>query len=331
MIWITLTLALAQNPPAMPDNTETVKKLEWMIGHWSGSGEQEQFGKYTDEYTFEWTLNKNFVKVTQTVNSPDMTLWHSTGLLGWDVMKKQFLWFQFGLDGTIGWVRSKDDKVDDVVVMEGQLTGGGPFANFRTTFKKNGKDAMHSKVEFKGDKEDTLFYQHDLKRVEKAPEHKVGKMMDEKVAEANAEKIKKFDWMIGTWIGSGDMPGFGKFESEFTFAKIEGDMFVKHDYTMRVDGKVVWHDTGITGYDVDKKKYVNFAFGMDGTIGWGEEVKSEGDTSSYEGETFGPNESGQFRSSLTKVDADTMSFKCEMKKGDEWKDYGGETSFKRKK
>lgn len=325
MTWSTLAcLALCALQPRMADNTEAMKKVEWIVGDWSGSGEMKDMGKYTYDISFEWTLNRNFLKVTQTVRTAEAVLWHSTGLLGWDTQKKQFAWFQFGFDGTVGWTRTKDAGDDGLIVMEGRLTGGGPFSSFRTTFKRSGKDAMNNRIEFKGEKEDTLFASTDFKRAAKAAEHKV--------QAEDAGHLKRMDWVLGTWVGSGELPGAGKYEDEQRFEKTHSGNFIRNDYWMRVDGKVVWHDTGLIGFDVDRKKYVGVNFGMDGTIGWHEgDGPDDGGTFTWEGASVGPNENVTFRATVRKIDADTSTLKIEKKEGDKWVPYAPEQTRKRKK
>lgn len=327
MKWIAFVLLAAaesQDPPAMPDNSKAMKKLDWIAGSWVGSGETDELGKYTDDISFDWTLNRNFLKVDQTVRTGEGVLWHSTGLLGWDFKKKQFAWFQFGLDGTIGWTRTTDEGEDGVIVMDGQLTGGGPFSSFRSTFRKTGDGAMHNKVEFKTKDGLTPFVDTEFKKLDRLPERKAVEFKD-------GGHLKGLEWMVGTWVGEGEMPGFGKYEDEYRLEWIHGRNFIKNDYWMRAGGKVVWHDTGMIGYDVDRKKFVGVNFGIDGTIGWGEGGETEPATFTWEGETVGPTENIRFRATLRKIDGDTLSLKIEKKNGDAWVEYAPEQMRKRKK
>jgi hypothetical protein len=314
-------IALLQ--PKMADNAKEMKQVEWIVGAWSGEGEMKEAGKYTYDIDFSWTLNKNFLKVTETLKTREAMMWHSTGLLGWDTQKKQFAWFHFGFDGTIGWTRTKGAGAEGLMVMEGQLTGGGPFANFRVTFKQTGKDGMNSRIEFKGEKEDRLFLSTDFKRAKQGAEHKV--------EAKDAGRLQKFEWMIGTWIGHGETPGIGKYEEEYVLARAHSGNFIRNDYWMRVDGKVVWHDTGLIGFDVDKRKHVATNFGMDGTIGGGEAANEDGDTCTWEGELTGPGQTGKYRSTVKRVDADTMSMTCERMDGEKWVPQGPQGTLKRKK
>ncbi len=322
-MWTTLAcLAVCALQPGVADNTAAMRKVEWLVGEWAGAGELSDMGKYGYDIGFEWALGRNFLKVTQTVKTAEATLWHSTGFFGWDAKKKQFVWFQFGFDGTVGWTRTKDAGEEALVVMEGRLSGGGPFSNFRTTFKKTGKDAMNNRLEFLGGKEPQLFTATDFTRQAKAAAHKA--------PADDAGHMKKAEWVLGSWVATWEEGS--EFDDEYRFEKVQNGNFIRSEYTLRKRGKVVWQDAGMIGYDAERKKYVVLNFGMDGTIGWTEgDDPADGDCFVQEGETVGPNESLKFRATFRKVDADTMSAKMEKKEGERWVPMELERIRKRKK
>lgn len=320
---ITILMAAVAFQQELPDNAEAMKKVAWIVGAWEGKGKTEEFGESTDSLVIEPTLKGNFLRIVQTVKGGDMTLWHSTGLLGWDTQKKQFVWFQFGFDGTIGWVRTGGDDVAEKLVMDGQLTGGGPFASFRTTFTRTGDDTLSNRLEFKEGDTLTLFAATEYKKLKEAPK-------EEAVAAEDAGHLKSMAWVIGTWVGDGEWQG-AKYEDEHTYSWAHSGNFIKNEYKMRINDEVVWTDMGLVGYDVDRKKLVNIQFGIDGTIGWGEGEPAEDATFSWEGETFGPSENLKFRSTVTKVDEDTMKLSIEKRDGEKWVPYMPEMTKKRKK
>lgn len=88
----------------------------------------------------------------------------------------------------------------------------------------------------------------------------------------NSAHMKRFAWVIGAWAGSGTMPGYGKHEFRSEFSWTLNRNFIKTSYWMTIGGKVIWHDTGLLGWDRQKKKLVTFTFGFDGTIGGGEQL-----------------------------------------------------------
>ena len=61
-------------------------------------------------------------------------------------------------------------------------------------------------------------------------------------------------FLVGTWHGSGEIPGMGKFTDEITYEWAMDKNFLKASYTAKADGKVVWTDISMMGWDADQKK-----------------------------------------------------------------------------
>ncbi len=71
----------AAQDPKMPQTHEHLKPYAWLIGTWDGKGEMGG-QKYTDEYVYEWTHNKNFMKSNYTMkDASGKVLWNDTGML----------------------------------------------------------------------------------------------------------------------------------------------------------------------------------------------------------------------------------------------------------
>ena len=70
------------------------------------------------------------------------------------------------------------------------------------------------------------------------------------------KNLKPMSWMIGTWTGSGEAEGIGKYKDEYRFGWTLKKNFIKSEYRMWVDGKIAWQDTSMIGWDKDKKKRV---------------------------------------------------------------------------
>jgi hypothetical protein len=83
--------------------------------------------------------------------------------------------------------------------------------------------------------------------------------------------------------------------------------FIKNDYWMWIDGTLVWHDTGVIGWDRDKKAFASFLFGMDGTIGGSLKITTEAKTLVLEGKTNSRSPYARYRTKMSHVDAQTMS------------------------
>lgn len=129
-----------------PDNTEHLKQLEWLAGTWDGKGTFD--GKpYTSETTYEWTMNRNFLRVHYAAKMGEQVVWQDTTMIGWDRQKKKLVWFTFGLDGSIGGGEQQESKEKDVWVIEGGIPGDTAFAKTRTYLRRTGTDSLKSTIQ----------------------------------------------------------------------------------------------------------------------------------------------------------------------------------------
>ena len=142
---------LDPDPSTAPDNRAQMQKLSWMIGAWVGDGEMPGYGKYTFRYALSWTLNQNFIEQDYTMKVGNLIAWHNTGMIGWDVDKREFATFTFGIDGSIGRGRQIDPKtvgiqgvkgVEQALVFEGGTTGNSPFRRYRFLIMKGKDDTL---------------------------------------------------------------------------------------------------------------------------------------------------------------------------------------------
>ena len=130
-----------------------------------------------------------------------------------------------------------------------------------------------------------------------------------------SEHVKPLEWMVGTWEGEGsldEMPFKATVKCEWAMNK----NFIRSSFSAKAGDQIMWEDTGMFGWDRDKKKLVMFSFGMDGTIGTGDEVAStEKDT--WILDTKLNSEDPRFkegRAIIKRIDADTYSDTAQMKK-----------------
>src|SRR5262249_30000693 len=130
-----------------------------------------------------------------------------------------------------------------------------------------------------------------------------------------SEHLKPLAFLVGTWQSSGEFPGVGKYTDEMVYEWAMDKNFLKSTYTMKsADGKVAWTDVSMIGWDPEQKKLVGFTFGMDGSIGRGVELPSKKE-GTWVFEAKGTNaEFKESRSTLSKVDDDTVSMLIETKK-----------------
>lgn len=115
---------------------EHLKPLEFLAGDWQGKGEYGGRGSCEAEYTYEWILNKNFLRKTVVAKAMGQVAYSATELIGWDVDKKKIVVFSFAADGTYGLGWGTVEK--DALVVEGTNVGPAIVREWRSTFKKDG-------------------------------------------------------------------------------------------------------------------------------------------------------------------------------------------------
>jgi hypothetical protein len=133
------------------------------------------------------------------------------------------------------------------------------------------------------------------------------------------EQIAELQYLVGTWRGEGTCPMGGKFQDEMTYELVQNGNFLRHKYGMWMDGKLVWTDEGILGYDAELKKYVGFTFGQDGTIGRAEGELKDG-VLVLDGRSSGPSPFKEYRCTSKKLDRDRVEVSCSVKEGGKYKE-----------
>jgi len=146
---------------------------------------------------------------------------------------------------------------------------------------------------------------------------------------AQNEHLKPMEWIIGTWAGETEFQGM-KYKDEYVYEWTLNKNFIKHTYKAWRKGKLFWTDSGMMGWDARRKKLVSVTFGMDGSIGWGEEGFKKGETWSWEGNVTGPEPIEKYRALFRRVDHDTFVSEVQIKKGDKFVTYSKGT-YRRKK
>ena len=89
--------------------------------------------KFSKDWRFAWTANKNAVLITQLVSVNGKTVGQLDSLFGWDKGKQQIVGAGFSTDGGVGggWTINADDET---------LTITANSSNW--VFKKMGKDTL---------------------------------------------------------------------------------------------------------------------------------------------------------------------------------------------
>jgi len=124
----------------LPGNYEHLKKLEPLIGTWTGefvapqdwpTANIKKGDKLTVTSTYKWDLNKSAISNHQTIGVPDSDpVWQATWLIGWDTANKRIVCFAF--ENTGGHQVIDDWEIQgDKVTAKGK--GSDPFGR-KTTF-----------------------------------------------------------------------------------------------------------------------------------------------------------------------------------------------------
>ena len=125
---------------ALPGNYEHLKKLEPLIGTWTGefvsphdwpTANIKKGDKLTLTSTYKWDLNKSIISNHQTMGVPGSDpVWQATFLIGWDTANKRIVCFAF--ENTGGHQVVDDWEIQgDKVTAKGK--GSDPFGR-KTTF-----------------------------------------------------------------------------------------------------------------------------------------------------------------------------------------------------
>jgi hypothetical protein len=131
--------AVAQEK-GLPGNYEHLKKLEHLIGTWTGefvsphdwpTANVKKGDKLTHTLTYKWGLNKSIITNHQAWHQPGSDpVWQGTFLIGWDTLNKRIVSFSFENTGGHQ-VIDKWEIQADKVTLRGK--GSDPFGN-ETTF-----------------------------------------------------------------------------------------------------------------------------------------------------------------------------------------------------
>lgn len=317
MMTLGLILAL-QDPP--PNHQEHLKRLEFLIGSWTGKGKSPQ-GEFEEDVSFEWSHGRNFVRHTSVMKSGGKTAWTFTGMIGWDADQKKLSEFFFGLDGRIGWGVQADEAPKDDFTLEGRAAGPDRVLPFRVRVRKAESDRLsithYSEKDGKTQETGTILYDRRKDKPEEPP------------APTGSERMKPFEFLAGSWTGTAQL-GDMKVVEETTYEWVQGGHFLRTSMKITSEGQVVYTATGMIGWDVEKKKYIWFHFGMEGSIGWSTGDAPVKDAFVIEGALRGDPTVKDYRMKYTILGRDKYAYEMEIKQGDAWVPFLAATAERRK-
>lgn len=190
---VLLALSLCAAPAsAGPDSLEA---YSWLIGVWTGKGTSPEGGEVTEEYAYEWTQNRKFMKTTYVARAGEKVVWTDVGMVAIDPATGSLFGFNFGMDGSIGWGQSVGETSAESFLMEGNVVGPDLTPAFRFRMKRVGEDAIELTLESKqGDAWVPQAPQtyHRKEKPEIAP-------YTEPAVETPPEAIARLEPFVGSW------------------------------------------------------------------------------------------------------------------------------------
>ena len=141
-----------------------------------------------------------------------------------------------------------------------------------------------------------------------------GFMPQEEGASRTPDRLKELAWFIGTWTSEGEITGGEKYTDQHKVRWMKGRMFIRADYVMKVNGKVVHTAISIIGYDEAKDKIVVSIFASSGGIAHTEEVRTDKkDTWKFQGKASVHGFVVEERATQVKVSDDKFTILVEVK------------------
>lgn len=130
-------------PCPEPDEVSTpepLKALAPLVGTWSGSGTAAGDREVSIETTFEWRLNRTFLRRQQVVKDADGAAIETVEWIGWDPERKEIAAFVFDADGSAA--RALARMEDGALLVE--FSGG---ATTRTRHRLDGEGRLDLLIE----------------------------------------------------------------------------------------------------------------------------------------------------------------------------------------
>ncbi len=124
---------------------ERLKPLEPLLGTWVGEGEMPGVGKYSEEITYAWALNKAYIRMTYKMSAGGKDLDTGEGYVGWDAEAEKLTAYWFCSDGAL--MKSTVTVEKDRWIFQGKVSGGSCCKEFRMTLQRTDADTVKSLCE----------------------------------------------------------------------------------------------------------------------------------------------------------------------------------------
>lgn len=137
---VLLSFCSINNLGAQPNNNNSLNRIaDIFLGNWVGEGNAPEGGKFTTALKFEWTLNKKFINVKNTINIGGKSQLFAETFYGWHPILQRVLFWSFDNDGSIN---------EGTTTVEGNtihhdwrsFTGNGQIRELRSRLTRNSKN-----------------------------------------------------------------------------------------------------------------------------------------------------------------------------------------------
>lgn len=148
---------------AVQDAHEQLKPLSWISGMWEGSGKYGDH-PFEETVTYEWTHNRNFIKVSAEARMGGKVVHAQTGMIGYDRAKKKLVTFSFTMDGTIGTGEALLSEEKNSWVFTVRIGEDPPWNDAVETLRKVDDNTFTTEVKTKKDEKYVTFFRATYKR-----------------------------------------------------------------------------------------------------------------------------------------------------------------------
>ncbi len=239
---------------------EPLEAYSWLVGVWTAHGSTPEKGEFTEEFAYEWTMNRKFMKTTYVMRAGETIVWTDVGMVGVDPQSGHLIGFNFGMDGTIGWARTTEEESVESYIMEGSVVGPSPIKDFRVRMKRIGEDGMEFTIEAK---EGEAYVQQSTQTYRRKGTAEMAPCPEPDASDTPAA-LTGLEPLVGGWRGSASGDRGGSIETTFEW-RLNRTFLRRAQVATDAAGATRETVTWI-GWDPQRKSVVAFSFEADGSV-----------------------------------------------------------------
>ena len=131
-VFLFTALSIAQEPAKLSTPAQ-LKILDSFVGTWRAEGEFPNLGHYVIDRTYQWSLNRKWIEMTNTFHVSNGYEGTVRGVIGWHPGKESIAAWGFSDDGTLSITECKAEE--NSITCQGDLFGGQNPGQTRSTFR----------------------------------------------------------------------------------------------------------------------------------------------------------------------------------------------------